>query len=105
VRAAPIPAIVWRRRATPCTGAWTWGENIAWQVTTGTPGLLAYTTDLHKNLFLSPGNRENILGGDFRELGTSVFSGPFTTGTTYNAVMASENFATSGSKTFITCRR
>ncbi len=85
------------------TGSWTWGENIAWSGTTGTPNLLNYTNDLHKNLFLSPGHRVNILEGDFRELGTGIVSGPFKSGaTTYNAVMASENFATSGSNFFVT---
>jgi Ca2+-binding RTX toxin-like protein len=85
------------------TGSWTWGENIAWSGTTGTPELLTYTNDLHRNLFLSPGHRINILEGDFRELGTGIASGPFRSGTTtYNAVMASENFATSGSSFFVT---
>ncbi len=85
------------------TGSWTWGENIAWSGTTGTANLLSYTNDLHRNLFLSPGHRVNILEGDFRELGTGITSGPFKSGaTTYNAVMATENFATSGSSFFVT---
>ena len=85
------------------TGSWTWGENIAWSGTTGTPNLLTYTNELHRNLFLSPGHRVNILEGDFREGGTGITSGPFKSGgTTYNAVMASENFATSGSSYFVT---
>ncbi len=85
------------------TGSWTWGENIAWSGTTGTPNLLSYTNELHQNLFLSPGHRVNILGGDFRELGTGIDSGPFKSGaTTYNAVMATENFATSGPDFFVT---
>ena len=85
------------------TGSWTWGENIAWSGTTGTPDLLSYTNELHQNLFLSPGHRVNILGGDFRELGTGIVSGQFASGgTTYNAVMATENFAASGSDYFVT---
>lgn len=85
------------------TGSWTWGENIAWSGTTGTPDLLTYTMDLHRNLFLSAGHRVNILEGAFRELGTGIISGPFTSGgTAYNAVMATENFATSGADVFVT---
>jgi Ca2+-binding RTX toxin-like protein len=85
------------------TGSWTWGENIAWSGTTGTPNLLTYTQDLHRNLFLSAGHRVNILEGNFRELGTGIVQGPFTVnGTTYNAVMATENFATSGPNVFVT---
>lgn len=84
-------------------GSWTWGENIAWQGTTGTPNVTAYTTDIHKNLFLSPGHRVNILKDDFREIGTGVLTGGFRSGgTTYNAVMATQNFAKSGSNVFIT---
>ena len=85
------------------TGSWTWGENIAWSGTTGSPNLLSYTNELHQNLFLSPGHRVNILEGDFRELGTGIAQGPFASGgTTYNAVMAAENFAASGSSYFVT---
>jgi Ca2+-binding RTX toxin-like protein len=84
-------------------GSWTSGENIAWSGTTGTPNLLSYTNELHKNLFLSPGHRVNILGGVFRELGTGIDTGPFKSGgTTFNAVMAAENFATSGDSFFVT---
>lgn len=84
-------------------GNWTWGENIAWSGTTGTPGLTSYTMQLHDNLFLSPCHRENILNGDFRELGTGISTGPFTSGgTTYNAVMATEDFAASGPDVFVT---
>ncbi len=97
------PGVRMRSAGYEFTGSWTWGENIAWSGTTGTPNLLTYTMDLHRNLFLSPGHRENILEGAFRELGTGIVSGPFKSGaTTYNAVMATENFATSGTKVFVT---
>lgn len=84
-------------------GNWTWGENIAWMGTTGTPDVASYTEGLHRNLFLSAGHRVNILNGSFRELGTGIEEGRFTSGsTTYNAVMATENFAKSGTDVFIT---
>ncbi len=84
-------------------GSWSNGENIAWSGTTGTPNVLSYVFSLNDNLFRSPHHRENVLEGYFREAGTGVVTGPFTTGgTTYNSVMATENFATSGSKYFVT---
>lgn len=85
------------------TGSWTWGENIAWSGTTGTPDADAYTADLADNLFLSPGHRVNILNDSFRELGTGIATGAFTSGgTTYNAVMGTQDFAKSGSNVFLT---
>jgi Ca2+-binding RTX toxin-like protein len=85
------------------TGSWSNGENIAWSGTTGTPNVLSYVYALNDNLFRSAHHRENVLEGFFREAGTGVVSGPFTTGgTTFNSVMATENFATSGSKYFVT---
>ena len=85
------------------SGTWNWGENVAWQGTTGTPNLEAFTLQLHRDLFLSPNHRFNILNGEFRELGTGIASGRFTSGgATYNSVMATENFALSGPAKFIT---
>ena len=84
------------------SGSWMTGENIAWVGTTGTPNLLAFTLDIHDNLFVSPGHRVNLMNASFRELGTGVVAGPFASGgTTYNAVMATENFGLSGSKYFV----
>jgi hypothetical protein len=80
------------------SGSWTWGENIAWRGTTGTPNLNAYTATLHDNLFKSAGHRQNLCNGTFDELGIGVLQGRFTaSGTTYNAVMGSQNFAKSAS--------
>ena len=85
------------------TGSWTWGENIAWSGTTGTPNADATTIELADNLFRSPHHRLNILGDDFRELGTGIATGGFASGgTTYNAVMATQNFAKTGSAVFVT---
>ena len=85
------------------SGSWSWGENIAWSGTTGTPDGDAYAAQLADNLFLSPHHRTNILNGYFRELGTGIDTGAFQSGTTtYNAVMATQNFATSGASFFVT---
>ncbi len=85
------------------TGAWTWGENIAWLGSTGPIDANAEVYNIHRNLFLSPGHRENIMGVDFRELGTGLETGRFTSGgTAYNALMATENFAATGSNIFVT---
>ncbi len=84
-------------------GSWSWGENIAWQGTTGTPDVETYTLTLHDNLFRSPGHRVNILSDSFREMGAGIAEGQFQYGSTvYNSVMATENFARSGSSYFVT---
>lgn len=85
------------------TGSWTWGENIAWQGTTGTPNVTEFIADEHENLFLSPGHRRNTLNGNFREIGIGALEGVYTiNGTNYNAVMTTQNFAKSGSDVFLT---
>jgi len=84
-------------------GSSTWGENIAWRGTTGTPDRIAYAAQLADDLFKSPGHRVNILNDAFRELGTGIDGGRFTAnGTTYNAVMATQNFAKTGTDFFLT---
>ncbi|MEM9768705.1 MAG: CAP domain-containing protein [Cyanobacteria bacterium P01_D01_bin.71] len=81
------------------TGSWTWGENIAWQGTTGTPNVTASVTGQHEGLFKSSGHRRNILNGSFREIGIGTLTGEFDG---YNAVMTTQNFAKSGNATFLT---
>lgn len=84
------------------TGSWTWGENIAWQGTTGTPNLTQFIIDEHKSLFLSPGHRQNILNDNFREAGIGQISGVFTSGgRNYNTSMVTQEFAKSGTKIFL----
>jgi Ca2+-binding RTX toxin-like protein len=88
------------------TGSWTWGENIAWSGTSGS-GTSAYFNEQisveHRGLFLSAGHRENILSGTFKEIGIGALSGSYTQGgTTYDALMTTQNFATSGSGSFVT---
>ena len=85
------------------TGNWTWGENIAWSGTTGTIDLAAAISGHHRGLFLSSGHRLNILNDSFREIGIAQVGGQFTVnGTTYNASMATQAFATSGSSAYLT---
>ncbi|MFN4140372.1 CAP domain-containing protein [Aestuariivirga sp.] len=85
------------------TGSWTWGENIAWSGTTGTLNADAAIAQHHKNLFLSAGHRLNLLNDNFREAGIGSITGTFTSGgTNYNALMTTQNFAKSGSNSFVT---
>lgn len=83
------------------TGSWTWGENIAWQGTTGTANLTQFIIDEHKSLFLSAGHRQNILNDNFREAGIGQIGGVFTSGRAYNASMVTQEFAKSGTKLFL----
>ena len=85
------------------TGSWMTGENIAWVGTTGQADMLQMTLDINDNLFRSALHRENILTDGFRELGTGVLPGSFTSGgTAFNSVMATQNFGLSGSSVFVT---
>ena len=81
------------------TGSWTWGENIAWRGTTGTPDVPQFVAKQHEGLFLSPGHRTNILKDNFREIGIGILLGDYQS---YQAVMTSQNFAKSGSDIFLT---
>jgi Ca2+-binding RTX toxin-like protein len=81
------------------TGAWTWGENIAWRGTTGALDRKASVEALHGALFNSAGHRSNLMNDAFREAGIGVRTGNFQG---YNAAMATEDFARSGSGQFLT---
>jgi Ca2+-binding RTX toxin-like protein len=84
------------------TGSWTWGENIAWQGTTGTANLTNFIIDEHRSLFLSPGHRLNIMNDNFREAGIGQIGGVFTSGgRNYNASMVTQEFAKTGTKVFV----
>merc|ERR1711953_1023081 len=74
---------------------WSTGENIAYRGTTGTPDLVQFTKSNHDNLFVSPGHRRNLMSGSFEEVGVSNVAGRFNN---YNAVMTTQNFATSGNR-------
>jgi hypothetical protein len=81
------------------TGSWTWGENIAWQGTTGTPNVTAFVAGQHEGLFKSPGHRTNLLNDGFKEIGLGILTDEYRG---YNAVMTTQNFARSGTSTFLT---
>ncbi len=80
------------------SGSWTWGENIAWGGSTGSIDTESQTRGRHDSLFLSSGHRQNICHAEFDEIGLGLLTGQFTTsgGTTYNALMVTQNYAKSG---------
>jgi Ca2+-binding RTX toxin-like protein len=81
------------------------GENIAINGTSATANETAFTIANHQGLFKSPPHRENILNGDFREIGIGIQHGLFLfqgDSKPLNAVDATQNFAHSGSNVFIT---
>jgi uncharacterized protein YkwD len=90
------------------TGSWTWGENIAWEGTTGTLDVTKVVAQSEQDLFVDTtetgrGHRLNLMESDYREIGVGIRTGPFTdNGTTYNAVMTTQDFASSGSDSFLT---
>ena len=86
------------------TGSWTWGENIGWSGSTGSIDLNSTTAQIHRDLFVDStvtgrGHRLNLMSNSFREIGPGVVTGNFSG---YNAVMVTEDFATTGSNVFLT---
>ncbi|WP_299499801.1 CAP domain-containing protein [uncultured Roseobacter sp.] len=75
-------------------GAWRSGENIGWQSERGAPGLEDDVEQIHESLMNSPGHRANILNPDFEEIGIGIERGDFTSGSTFDSVMVTQNFAT-----------
>ncbi|MDQ3440372.1 MAG: CAP domain-containing protein [Planctomycetota bacterium] len=92
----------------PFTGTWTSGENIAYRGSTKSVDATAFTAQLHADLFIDKnypnrGHRVNQMNGKYREIGAGVFQGVFTSGASnFNAVMATEDFASSGTNVFLT---
>jgi serralysin len=88
----------------PFTGAWGWGENLAWKGTTGTVNFTQFVIDNHNNLFVDAGvtgrgHRKNLMNVSFREVGISSLQGQFTTGgTNYNSVISTQDFAYSSNR-------
>ncbi len=85
------------------SGAWTWGENIAWRGTTGPPPPVAPTlAQEHEDLFVDSdepgrGHRINLMDAGFREVGIGAEAGVFgADGQNYNSVMTTQDFASSG---------
>jgi hypothetical protein len=74
----------------------TLGENLAWRGTSGTLSearILAFVHQLHADLFLSPGHRQNLLAPLLKEVGVGTDWGPFAPyGTTWNSVVTSHDF-------------
>jgi uncharacterized protein YkwD len=85
------------------TGSWSWGENLSWKGTTGTPDINSFIGVQHDGLFTSSGHRTNLMADNFREIGIGAIIGEFThSDITYNAVMVTQKFATSGDNLFLT---
>ncbi|MEM7497921.1 MAG: DUF4214 domain-containing protein [Pseudomonadota bacterium] len=87
-------------------GNWVTGENLAWFGSTQSMTDAReerYVRDMHDNLVLSEGHRENIMAPRYREVGIAEADGVFTSrGTDYNAAMLVYNFGRSGSESFLT---
>ena len=81
------------------SGSWTWGENISWRGTTGTLNLTSFVAAQHNSLFQSSGHRENMLDPNFKEIGVGVRTGTYSG---YNTSMVTEDFAKSGTGSFLT---
>lgn len=90
------------------TGAWTRGENIAFNGTTGTLNATAFAIKNQNDLYIDKdypgrGHRINILNDNFKEAGIGHATGPYKIGaTTYNAAMLTTDFAATGTDVFIT---
>ena len=85
-------------------GTWKWGENIAWQGTTGTLDVKSSVDTMIKNYFVDAGipdrgHRVNMMDGGFKEVGGGIATG---TMKQYNAAALTEDFAASGSGSFLT---
>ncbi len=83
---------------------WSTGENIGYRGTTGTPDVSAFTKALEESLFVDAsisgrGHRRNILSETFSEVGVGIRTGPYGT---YNAVMATQDFAKTGTAMYLT---
>lgn len=90
---------------------WTWGENLAW---VGNPPNLAppdpylTTAQMFQGLFVDSteadrGHRVNLMTDSFKEVGIGIVSGSYTQGgTTYNSLMATQDFASQAGNSFIT---
>jgi Ca2+-binding RTX toxin-like protein len=81
------------------TGAWTWGENIAWATTRAPAGYVDEVLLLHQNLMNSDGHRANILNGSFREIGIGFETGSYSGRA---SAFVTQDFAKSGSNAFLT---
>jgi hypothetical protein len=94
-------------------GTWGWGENLGWQGSfPSTPDTVATIPEVHQGLFVDEGiadrgHRKAMMRDAYREVGVGVVTGAFfSSGTNYNAVMATQDFAfrtqPSGGNSFLT---
>jgi serralysin len=81
------------------SGSWASAENIAWASLRGPSGLQDEVELLHKNLMNSPGHKANILNDTYREIGIGFKTGEYDG---WDGAFATQNFARSGSKIFLT---
>ena len=81
------------------TGSWTWGENVGWYSLRAPNGLEDEVRGLHDGLMNSSGHRANILNDNFKEAGIGFLTGQFGR---WDAATVTQNFARSGSDTFLT---
>ncbi len=81
-----------------------WGENLSWRGQIPGPIDAAGVVPLdHDGLFLSSGHRQNMLTGDFREIGIGQGIGDFTKdGEEWSASVITLDFAVSGPRVFLT---
>ena len=89
----------WRPRANNFTGSYGWAENIAWMSTRSPAGLQNEVEQLHTNLMNSSGHRANLLNANYREIGVGLEVGQYGT---YEGAFVTQNFARSGSNSFVT---
>jgi serralysin len=80
-------------------GSWASAENIAWASLRSPAGLQDEVEFLHTNLMNSPGHKANILNGSYQEIGIGFQTGGYLT---WDAAFVTQNFARSGTKTFLT---
>ena len=80
-----------------------YGENIAYVGSTGGIALQSAIGQINQNLFLSEIHRQNLMDGNFREVGVGGETGVFTAGgVDYIATMVTQDFGTSGSAHYLT---
>ena len=84
------------------------GENLSLSGTTGTPNITSSVSQQEDGLFVDSnvagrGHRTNMLEASYREVGISAKTGIFPAGgTSYNAVMITQDFATDFDNPFLT---
>ncbi|HEX9857685.1 MAG TPA: CAP domain-containing protein [Paracoccaceae bacterium] len=81
------------------TGAWSWGENLAFASLGGGRTVANITAIHHETLMNSPGHRANILRDSFREIGYAEVAGAFNGS---NVSVATQNFAHRGAVVYVT---